>query len=310
MNTTFSKQSNKLLFQYRKNVLIQLIAAIAIGFILAYAMYIIVLVLSPEQKILISGKLQTVRFDNAIMPHIGMQSFVVFLQKPWIVLTYAWAHPNFWSLLSNMLWLYCFGSVIQSLIGFKEIVPFFIFSYIFSGLASLGVTAMWPVYFEGSNVVGALPATVAFGIGAIALAPTFKFYFAENFGIPLWALLALFVLLNVTTFSTGQANLLMVLCISAAIFGFVYINLIKRGAKPGVWLHNIGVKLQNWITPAEFAGNKHQQKRIDTINKIKQQMPHSEVVSVDIILDKINQKGYNSLTQEEKDILLKASEEN
>jgi len=31
---------------------------------------------------------------------------------------------------------------------------------------------------------------------------------------------------------------------------------------------------------------------------------------VDEILDKINQKGYNSLTAEEKDILLRASKDN
>lgn len=303
MKTIFSPQQGKLLSNYRKNVLIQLIAACAIGFILAYAMYIIVLVLSPEQKILVNGKLQTVSYTNTVATAIGMQPFAQFLHKPWMALTYAWAHPNFLSLLSNMLWLYCFGSVIQSLIGYKEIIPLFIFAYLFSGLATLGITAAAPQYFIGSMVTGALPATFAFAIAAITLAPKFKFYFSESFSIPLWVFLTLFLLLNATTFASGHANMLLALCSSGMLFGFVYMLLLKKGYRPGNRFYSFGTQLQKWITPAEYNSNKQLQQNDKRLNQSK------ETPTVDSILDKINQKGYHTLTAEEKDILLKASNE-
>src|SRR5690606_24385840 len=139
MKTEFTRRKMGMLSNYNNNALIKLILASAIGFILAYSMYIIILVLAPNQQLLVNGVYQQVRFDNAISPYLALQPFQEFLPRPWIIFTYAWAHSGFWALLSNMLWMYCFGSVIQSLIGYKEILPLFIANYIIGGCIFLVV---------------------------------------------------------------------------------------------------------------------------------------------------------------------------
>lgn len=308
MKTEFTRQRRNLMANYGHNALIQLIAASAVGFILAYAIYVIILVISPNQQIVIDGIRQKVRYDNAISPYIGLQSFKLFLHRPWALITYAWAHTGFLNLLSNMLWLYCFGSVIQSLVGYKEIIPLFVFSYIISGGVYLGVSAAWPELPGSGYILGATPGIMGFAIAAITLTPRFKFYLGDRFSIPLWAVLCLFLILNVLSYASGNYGML-ILCAAGGLVGFSYIRLLRSGSKPGAWLYQSGNKVQGWFTPDEFEAERQQKKWNENLKQMQQKTKTTEE-SIDMLLDKINQKGYDSLTAEEKEILMKASKEN
>jgi membrane associated rhomboid family serine protease len=299
MKTEFTRQRMNLISNYGRNALIQLIAACGVGFILAYAMYVIILVLSPEQK---------VTFSNSVMPYIALQPFEQFLHRPWILFTYPWAHAGFWNLLTNMLWLYCFGSVIQSLVGYKEIIPLFFTSSTLGGCIYLGATAIWPELQGSRMALGALPAIMGFAAGAITLAPKFRFYLGERFSVPLWAVLCIFLFLNVLNYANGNVSM-MILCAAGGLSGFAYIKLLQSGNKPGAWLYRLGNKMQGWFTPDEFNPANHQKRRMQTLKHLQQDKNKSIEESIDMILDKINQKGYDSLTAEEKEILLNASKE-
>lgn len=313
MKTAFTRNNKNKLSNYGQNALMQIVAACAVGFILAYIMCVIIIVMTPGQQMMVNGTMETVNFHNAISPHIALQPFAVFIHKPWILLTYPWAHtgPSIFSglfnLLSNMMWLYCFGSVIQNLIGYKEIIPLFIISYILSGCIYLGVTAIWPDLPGNTIALGALPSIMAYAVGAITLSPGFKFYFGERFSIPLWVLLAAFLLLNVAVFANGNYNML-ILAAGGALVGFCYIKLLKAGHQPGGVLYRISGKIQGWVSPDEYNEKYHQLKRQETFKQLQSKHKSSEE-SIDSILDKINMKGYDSLTAEEKDVLMKASKE-
>jgi len=306
MKTEFTRQRRNLMANYGHNALIQLIAASAVGFILAYAIYIIMLVLSPNQEIMVNHIPQKVTYDNAISPYIGLQSFKVFLHRPWLLVTYAWAHTGFLNLLSNMLWLYCFGSVIQSLVGYKEIIPLFVFSYVIGGCIYLAVSAIWPD-LPAAVMLGATPGIMGFAIAAITLAPRYKFYLGDRFSIPLWAVLCLFLILNVLSYASGNYGML-ILCGGGGLVGFGYIRLLRAGNKPGAWLYQGGNKVQGWFSPEEPDTDRLQKKRLEG-QKQSQQKDRTAEESIDLLLDKINQKGYDSLTAEEKELLMKASKE-
>jgi len=313
MKTAFTKNNLNKLSNYGQNALMQLVAACAVGFIVSYILYVIILVISPNQQITVNGIPETVTFRNAISPYVALPPFQQFIHKPWTILTYAWIHTGpsigyaFFNLLSNMLWLYCFGSVIQNLIGYKEIIPLFIFSYILSGCLYLGVTAIWPDLSGGTMALGALPCIMAYAIGAITLTPQFKFYLGERLAIPLWGVLCLFLLLNIGVFSNGNYNML-ILAAGGGLVGFTYIKLLKAGYQPGGVLYRVSEKVQNWFSPEEFNEKYHQRKRQETFKQLTpRQKLHED--SIDSILDKINLKGYDSLTEDEKEVLMKASKE-
>ncbi|WP_118972162.1 rhomboid family intramembrane serine protease [Taibaiella koreensis] len=308
MKTVFTRQRRNLMSNYGQNALIQLIIANAVTFVLAYAMYVIVLVLSPNQQIEINHIAQKVTFHNVISPNIGLQPFQAFLHKPWTLLTYVWAHASFFTLLSNMLWLYCFGSVIQSLVGYREIIPLFIFSYILGGCLYLAATVIWPGLIYTGPALGATPAIMGFAFGAITLTPKFRFYLGDRFSIPLWAMLAIYLVLNLMNYAPNRYDM-MILAAGGGLTGFAYIRLLRTGSKPGAWLYQSGSRIQGWFTPDEFNAEKHQKKRLETFRQI-QQKTRSREESIDLLLDKINQKGYDSLTAEEKEQLMKASKDN
>jgi membrane associated rhomboid family serine protease len=311
MKAEFTRRRMNLMSNYGHNALIQLIIASGVGFILANAMYVILLVISPGQHIMVGGESQMVTFDNAIRPYIGLHPFSEFVHKPWVILTYAWAHNGpylgFLKLLSNMFWLYWFGSVVQSLVGYKEVIPLFVFTYVLGGCVYLGVTAAWPEFPRSYMDLGALPSVMGLAIAAITLSPGFRFYLGERLSIPLWAVLTLFLILNILNFASGNYGM-MVLCGASGLVGFGYIKLLKAGHRPGAWLYRSGDKVQSWFTPDEFNEEKHQKKRLETFRQIQSKTRTPEE-SIDMILDKINQKGYDSLSAEEKELLMKASKE-
>jgi len=49
------------------------------------------------------------------------------MSQPWSVLTYMFIHDTFWRIFPNMLWLWCFGYIMQDLTGNKKIIPLFIY---------------------------------------------------------------------------------------------------------------------------------------------------------------------------------------
>ncbi|HET8572268.1 MAG TPA: rhomboid family intramembrane serine protease [Edaphocola sp.] len=273
-----------------------LILACAVMYILLQGVNVILIVLSPSPKTV---------FTQKVLPNIGLQDFRHFIHKPWVLLSYFWLHASFLNMLSNMLWLYCFGSVIQSFVGYKEVFPMFILSCLAAGLAFVGLSSFWPA-IQGDVLLTSLPGVMAFAVGAFVLVPRYRFFLTEHFSVPIWLVVVIFIVLNVLTVSSRLPLLALLAC--AALFGALYIRLLRSGYKPGQILYSGGNKLQAMVTPEEAPGTKRMTaKREQTLKVGKHQVvEHPSQEYIDMLLDKINQKGYKSLTAEEKETLMNA----
>src|SRR5580765_8708630 len=53
------------------------------------------------------------------------------LSRPWTVLVYMFSHDNIWYFISSLLWLWCFGYILQDLAGNSKLVPI----YLYGGIA-------------------------------------------------------------------------------------------------------------------------------------------------------------------------------
>jgi hypothetical protein len=94
-----------------------------------------------------------------------------------------------------------------------------------------------------------------------------------------------------------------------ALTGFTYMVLLKNGKQPGMWIYNMFDKMNTLTEPdADRIREKNSKKRNEALGGYNAKPSNQK--RIDDILDKINQKGYNSLTDEEKDILMKASKDN
>jgi membrane associated rhomboid family serine protease len=61
--------------------------------------------------------------DWVTMPHDPM----VFLTKPWTLLTHMISQIDVWDMIGNMLFLWAFGYLLQDLMGNRHIVPVFFY---------------------------------------------------------------------------------------------------------------------------------------------------------------------------------------
>src|SRR6478736_1720149 len=100
-----------------------------------------------------------------------------FLTHPWTLLTYMFAHKSAWDVISNVLWLWCFGYILQDLAGNNKLFPVYLYGGVAGGIVFL-VTAnlIPPIHANAAafSLIGAGTSIMAIAIAATTLAPGFR----------------------------------------------------------------------------------------------------------------------------------------
>lgn len=285
---------------FTENAVLQLIIVSAVAYI-AFAMIwaILMIVFNSE-----------VNFNVYFMGNVALPHLPIFKAKWWTIFTYGWMQsPNgFFMLLSNMLWLYCFGSVVQMLVGYRQVIPLFAYSLILGGGVYLLAQFMPGEWGKCPPLLmGPRAGLMGMAVAAVTLTPKYRFYLSDTFSIPILVVAGIFTFL--TILSTGFYLPVLLLVAGGGLTGYGYVRLLRGGYRPGAWIYDIGTKLENMVTPDEKAIARKRGHRRD---QVMSTMTRNKIVSakrIDDILDKINQKGYDSLTPEEKDVLMSAGKE-
>ncbi|MBA3829971.1 MAG: rhomboid family intramembrane serine protease [Taibaiella sp.] len=283
---------------YSRNSVIQLIVASGVGYVSIQLVRICILMFTNKYD----------AFYQIVIPDLALPALPLYKTKVWTLLTYGWVHLGFWELFSNMIWLYCFGNLVQVMVGYKQVIPLFIYSLISGGIFYLLcqlIPGLTPV--GGLSLLGCQAGLMGLAAAAVTLTPTYRFYIGPTFSLPLPVIAGVFALLMLM--NTHLMLPLIFLLLGGALCGFVFIKLLRNGYKPGEWAYNLLEKMEKMVTPGNNVGwNKNNKKRNQVLNtySIKNGISQKRV---DELLDKINQKGYNSLSAEEKDLLTRAGKD-
>lgn len=231
---------------------------------------------------------------------------------PWTVLSYMFVNTGVIFTMVNMLWLWAFGSILQSLGSNDKIFPVYIYGGLAGAIVFVGINYIVPSLRNNIDytwLFGSNASIIAMAIAATALAPQYRMFRMLNGGIPLWVLTLLFIVIDVAgnrSMSHQLAHL------GGGLAGFLFIAAYKRGRDWGAWMHSSYSWFINLLNPDKKKKTKPQLR-----NKIfyntgnRHPFVRTPVITqqrIDQILDKINQKGFNYLTEEEKEILKRASE--
>jgi hypothetical protein len=144
-------------------------------------------------------------------------------------------------------------------------------------------------------------------VAATTVSPQYRFFPMIGGGIPLWIIAVIYLLLNL---SSAFSNPVLLLPVAAGgLTGFGYVRMLQKGNDPGEWMNAFFSWVGSWFTPKESKGFSSKQSsfynqgtKVPFVKK-----PNITQDRIDAILDKINQKGYDKLTEEEKKILKEAS---
>jgi len=285
---------------FEQNAVLKLIIAQGTGFI-AYHMSRVTMMVAEADPALFT-KYFTV---NTALPQVDM-----FLPKLWTLLTYGWIHEGFWVLFSNMIWLYAFGSLVQMLVGHRQVIPIFVYSLLAGGIFYEIAQLIPGSYFAGrAAMFGAQAGVVGLAVAAITLAPGYRFFLGETIRIPIWVVLSIFLVLQLMNANINYEGAPMFVLLGGAAMGYGYVMLLRNGYKPGDWVYNIMDKVNNRFETGDRTYlNRSNTRRNRTMSmytpKPKQGITQNKI---DEILDKINQQGYDALSKEDKETLMKAS---
>ncbi len=284
---------------YNQNAVLQLIVASGVGFILYHLVRVTLIVFG------VPGLTAAANVDM----YTALAPLQAFRDKPWTLLTYGWAHRGFMEWLSNMVWLYCFGNVVQNLVGHRQVIPTFIYGTLLGGLCFLLTWLIPGLTAAPLAILTANAGVMALAAATVTLAPKYRFYLGENFSIPLLVVVGIFIALNALVYASHLPLLLM--SIGGLAAGYLTMTALKRGFQPGGWMYSITSGLGGAMTPDEYKGNRHHKRRQQVIELTRKPITKEEITQrrIDEILEKIHQRGYASLTPEEREMLLQASKE-
>lgn len=291
---------------YKDNAALQLIMGLGTAFVFFHFTIAIMRIMHfPEKDIL-----------GSVVDHTTLPTLSHFGSRVWTVLTYSLFHMEqvginteigFWAMFSNMVWLYCFGSVVQMMVGHRHVIPMFFYCAIVGGIFYLAAQAVPAWAMPHDLHIGGPEAGIAgLAVACISIAPNYRFYLAEHFSIPIMVVIAMFGVLMMLYVGFVPARLVMIA--GGGLMGFLYVKLLRGGVNMSNWIYGIFSRIDRSVAPKDDAYLKHQRRRSDALNAHRQQAVQQQ--RVDEILDKINSKGYNSLTKEEKEILQRAGKDN
>jgi membrane associated rhomboid family serine protease len=241
--------------------------------------------------------------------------FEKLLSRPWTVLSYMFSDSDLFRFIGNMFWLWGFGYILQDLMGNRKLVPLYLYGGVMAALLYMAAYAVLPALRAGASVAylaGANASVMAIAIATTTLAPNYRIFPMINGGIPLWIFTLLYIVID---FSTGIRHGdygLYIASISGAATGFFFVLLMRKGFDGSIWMNNFFDWCNDLFNPNKKHREKHPHEQF--YYKVSGTQPYKRIPNItqqriDEILDKINQQGYRFLTDEEKDILKRAADE-
>ena len=234
--------------------------------------------------------------------------------RPWTVLTYMFADQHLFRFVGNMFWLWGFGYILQDLTGNRKLIPIYLYGGIAGALFFVGCFALIPkLQIDASiaQLAGANASVIAVAVAVTTVAPDYRIFPMINGGIPLWILTVLYLIINFSTLSNGDTGGY-IASFAGGAAGFLFILRLRRGHDGSIWMNQFFDWCNDLFNPDRK--KKSRNPKDEFYYKVSGTQPFKKIPNVtqqriDEILDKINQQGYRFLTDEEKEILKRAADE-
>jgi membrane associated rhomboid family serine protease len=249
-------------------------------------------------------------YGNHILPYLAIPGdLLTLLYRPWTIITHMFLHGGLWHLISNMLILYWFGNIAGDLLGDRKILPVYIIGGLVGALFYVLSYQFLPNI--GPYALGASAAVLAIVFTAVATAPDYvvSLILIGDVRIKFIGLVILFLDIIGTQSNVNSGG--HIAHLGGTLFGFLFVYLLRNGTDLSLYFNNFidFITFKKKETPRRKTTLKvaHRAENLQQKPVRTQQTKTDISVRVDEILDKIKQKGYDSLTDEEKEVLYHAS---
>lgn len=233
----------------------------------------------------------------------------------WRVVTYAFVHLGIFHIIFTVIFLVWIGRQVEDLYGSKEYLGFFLVSTLIGGVAYTAVGAVTPAVPPLVGPSGAVTAVlVLFALHYPTRTILYRFFIP----IRVWLLVVIYAVVDVFGLAGGHRNPPAVAVhLAGAAFAFVY--------------HTYTLRVLNWLPRGSSRGATRPKPRSQPRARRDERQPEPAAAAsatgaatalavgpaavdehleakLDEVLEKVQQHGKESLTEGEREILLRASE--
>ncbi len=249
-------------------------------------------------------------FERDVMMHFQLKSdWSVLIRNPWTLFTYMFSESgdHIWRLVSNLLWLSAFGYLWQEQNENDKIVPVFLYGGFISGM-------FFSIFSSehGFVLLGANSAVMSVAAATVTYNPTHRFFRHIGHGVPVWVLLTIYLFIDLSSV-TGAHFIYPLTHVIGGLVGFLFVWLLRKNKNAGLWMHQLYSGMMNAFTPSKNNGKNEDKYRshynTDGRDPYTKKLKLTEN-KLNEILEKIHNEGYDSLTEDEKLFLKRASDSN
>ncbi|TXH24949.1 MAG: rhomboid family intramembrane serine protease [Cyclobacteriaceae bacterium] len=233
-----------------------------------------------------------------------------YLTRPWTLITYMFAHSRYdiFHILFNMLALYWFGKLFVEYLGSDKLIAVYVLGGLAGGLLYLLMFNTIPFFAERSGfdgMVGASAALFAVMVATATLLSDYTFFLMFFGPIKIKYIALFFVVASYlgTTQTNAGGN---IAHLGGALIGFIYTKQLKVGVNWGGWITITLDWFKDLFKPKRNVKVTYRKEEKRSGSKPSGPSKASQA-EIDAILDKISDRGYESLTKEEKEKLFNAS---
>lgn len=242
-------------------------------------------------------------------------NFSDFIFRPWTLITYAFAHDltSIWHILMNMLVFYWFAKLIIEYLGSDRVIILYVLGALAGSMFYLLIYNTIPYYINDRDfpgMVGASAAVYAVVVAAATLLPNYVFHLFLIGPVRIKYIAAFFIVLSFLG-SVGNNAGGNIAHLGGALIGYLHVTNLQKGTDWGKWVISVMNFFKSFFVRSpniKVTHRKSDNRKSASFGTSKRSSkPSTSQEEIDAILDKISDKGYESLTTEEKQKLFNAS---
>ncbi|MBB6326087.1 membrane associated rhomboid family serine protease [Algoriphagus iocasae] len=239
-------------------------------------------------------------------------SLTKLISQPWAIFSYMFMHEGIFHILFNMLFLFWFGQLVHQFLGSRKLANLYILGGLAGALFYVLIYNLAP-YFRGSVdsslMLGASAGVFAIVVGAATLSPNTTFFLILLGPVKIKYIAIFYVILSFANSAGANAGGELA-HLGGALMGFLYIVELRRGIDLGVPVQKVGIFFENIFSRRKKVNVSYRRpKSSSNFKPFTKSTPAAKPAAkqgeasqeeIDVILDKIAEKGYEALSKDEK----------
>ena len=234
--------------------------------------------------------------NTDILLYLGVSANTdILFKRPWTIITYMFVHIDILHIILNLMVFYFCGKILTNYLSQKQLLAIYLTGGIIGAITYIIAFNIFPVFLDvklNSIAIGASASVLSILFASATIAPNTHVYHSS---IKLKYVAILYMIIDIMSIPEQNAGG-HIAHLGGALYGYIYIYMLNFNI-------NLGYITEQFISLFSNQNTSYQ-KRYESDYEYNARKKKEEK-KINLILEKINKSGYDSLSEDEKETLFK-----